>query len=196
MKTSLPVWLKHVLGAIMVLVLLYIGTYFILNFITQSTASKAAPQLVFKSIREQSTFDTDFEYKIMDSIYDPAREPGLIVSQDPEPGAIIKTGRTIFLQTIRYSPPWVQMPGLLDRSERQAILMIQSYGFKLGWTRQQLADCNGCVIAQLINNRSIATGDSVLKGSTINLIIGQDSTAMYLQDTLRQDSVSLPFETD
>ena len=137
--------------------------------------------------------------KNLDSIYDPLQKPGTIIAQEPEPGACIKSGRTVYLHSIRYTPPLIVMPALLYKSERQALAIMQSYGFKTGWIKTSIADCNGCVIAQMIGLNTVNAGDSVLKGSTINLMIGIDSTAVFVQDSIGLDSInalSEPFTND
>lgn len=199
MKFKLPIWLKHTLLAILTLVLLLFFTFKLLNVITDHQNSKAVPHLIARYVTEINSFDSDFTYKILDSIYDPLQKPGTIIAQEPEPGAYIKSGRTVYLHSIRYTPPLIVMPALLYKSERQALAIMQSYGFKTGWIKTSIADCNGCVIAQMIGLNTVNAGDSVLKGSTINLMIGIDSTAVFVQDSIGLDSInalSEPFTND
>ena len=68
--------------------------------------------------------------------------------------------------------PQIVMPKLIDRSERQASLILRSYGLKLGRITTKSADCNGCVIAQLNKGKEITAGQTIKKGSTVDLIIG------------------------
>jgi beta-lactam-binding protein with PASTA domain len=68
--------------------------------------------------------------------------------------------------------PQIQMPKLIDRSERQARLIIQTYGLKVGKVVEKQADCNGCIMAQSINGKNIEPGAGVKKGSIIDLIVG------------------------
>lgn len=190
MKNKLPVWLNHTILALLTLVLLFTITFIFLNVITDHHNSKAVPHLIARSVTEINGFDSHFIYKILDSIYDPLQKPGTIIAQEPEPGAYIKSGRTVYLHSIRYTPPLIVMPALLYKSQRQALAIIQSYGFKTGWIKTSIADCNGCVIAQMIGSNTVNAGDSVLKGSTINLMIGMDSTAVFVQDSISLDSIN------
>lgn len=195
MRYTFPNWLKHVLAAVFTLLALFAITYKLLNVITDHQNSKPVPHLISRSVTELKSFDETFSYKILDSIYDPLRKPGTIIAQEPEPGALIKAGRTVYLHSIRYTPPFVLMPALLYKSHRHAMAILQSYGFKTGWVRKSVADCNGCVIAQLLGSTPVNAGDSVLKGSTINLMIGIDSTAIFMQDSLAMDSSNVIPET-
>jgi beta-lactam-binding protein with PASTA domain len=70
-------------------------------------------------------------------------------------------------------PPKISMPKLVDRSERQAKMILSSYGLKIGKITEKSADCNGCVLAQLFDGKEINPGELVKKGSLINLVIGR-----------------------
>ncbi|MGE0569116.1 MAG: PASTA domain-containing protein, partial [Bacteroidia bacterium] len=69
-------------------------------------------------------------------------------------------------------PPNMVMPKLIDRSERQAKLLIDSYGLKLGKVTTKNADCNGCVVEQYVEGKLIEPGQIIRKGSKIDLVIG------------------------
>ena len=92
--------------------------------------------------------------------------------QDPDAGSKVKHNRTVYLYVTGMVPPQIVMPRLVDRSERQARLIISSYGLKTGNVRQAKADCNGCVIEQQIRGKTIEAGKSIPKGSRIDLVIG------------------------
>lgn len=111
-------------------------------------------------------------YEIIDSIYDPKQKPGVVLRQDPEPACKVKHNRTVYLYVTGMVAPQIVMPKLVDRSERQARLIISSYGLKMGRITQKSADCNGCVIAQLCDGKEIAFGEPIKKGSKIDLVVG------------------------
>ena len=114
----------------------------------------------------------DVSYQIIDSIYDPKQKPGIVLRQDPEANNKVKHNRTVYLYVTGMVAPQIQMPKLIDRSERQARLIIGTYGLKTRHVTEKAADCNGCVIAQLMNGKEIMAGELVKKGSSIDLIIG------------------------
>lgn len=133
--------------------------------------------------------DKNVNYEIIDSIYDPKEKPGIVLRQDPEVNIAVKHNRTIYLYVTGMVAPQIVMPKLVDKSERQARFIISSYGLKVGKITEQAADCNGCVMAQLINGKDIVEGSPVKKGSVIELIVGvkdhfyhaeqEDSTSVY-----------------
>src|ERR1700739_4047090 len=80
-------------------------------------------------------------------------------------------------------PPQIEMPKLVDRSLRQAIAMIESYGLKAGEPKFVADACKNCVIKQFYKGKEIAAGTNIKKGSRIDLWVGKGSTA---------ETISLP----
>ena len=65
------------------------------------------------------------------------------------------------------------MPKLVDRSTRQALFMIESYGLRQGTVTEIAADCKGCVVKQLYKGKEIMAGEPIKKGSKIDLLVGK-----------------------
>jgi beta-lactam-binding protein with PASTA domain len=116
--------------------------------------------------------DKDINYLVIDSIYDPKQKSGIVIRQDPEVNTKVKHNRTVYLYVTGMVAPQIQMPKLVDRSERQARLIIGTYGLKLGKITEKNADCNGCVLAQVVDGKEITPGTPIKKGSVVSLVIG------------------------
>ncbi len=117
--------------------------------------------------------DKHIRYLVIDSIYDVKAEKGTVVKQEPEAGAEVKENRIIFLYVTSLMPPSIQMPRLIDRSLRQATAMIVSYGLKLGKPKFVADQCANCVLDQLVKGKKIAPGETVVKGTVIDLVVGK-----------------------
>ena len=117
--------------------------------------------------------DKNISYQIIDSIYDPKEKPGVVLRQDPEMNIAVKHNRTVYLYVTGMVAPQVVMPKLVDRSERQARLILSSYGLKIGKVSERTADCNGCILSQLMQGREIEHGKGIKKGSVIDLVVGR-----------------------
>lgn len=116
----------------------------------------------------------NLSYLIIDSVWDAKAKKGTVIRQEPEANAEVKEGRTIYLYITSTQPPAVQMPKLIDRSLRQAIAMIQTYGFKLDNNIKYVPDqCANCVLEQLVKGKRIQPGENVPKGTVISLVVGQ-----------------------
>lgn len=146
-----------------------------LNSYTQHGETVEVPDFKGKTIAELKGFTDgkDIRYLIIDSIYAPKEKPGVVIRQDPETKTQVKRNRTVYLYVTGLLPPQMVMPKLIDRSERQAILMIESYGLKVGRITQVAGDCNGCVLGQFIKGKAIEPGTRINKGAVIDLSIGK-----------------------
>lgn len=145
------------------------------------------PDFKGQKITELDNFikEKEVNYKIIDSIYAPKEENGVVIRQDPDPEIKVKHNRTVYLYVTGMVAPQIIMPKLVDRSERQARLILETYGLKVGRITEKEADCNGCVLAQLINGKTAEPGQGVKKGSKIDLEIGRkDKLFNNTSDTL------------
>ncbi|HXD91813.1 MAG TPA: PASTA domain-containing protein, partial [Bacteroidia bacterium] len=119
---------------------------------------------------------------IIDSIYSTQQTPGTIIKQDPEKESEVKENRVIYLYVTSMLPPQIEMPKLIDRSVRQAVAMIESYGLKANI--KYVADaCKNCVIKQFYKGKEIVPGTPVKKGSVIELQVGKGTN---------NETISLP----
>lgn len=122
---------------------------------------------------DQFVADKHVRYQIIDSLYDPKAAKGVVVRQEPEPKALVKDNRTIYLYVTSLLPPGIIMPKLVDRSLRQATAMLTSYGLKLGKITHTPDECSNCVLEQLVKGHPVAPGKTIPKGTVVDLVIGQ-----------------------
>jgi beta-lactam-binding protein with PASTA domain len=164
----------HLGFIILTIIILFFITIKWLNSYTSHGNLINVPDFKGKQIIDLENFlsDKKVSYLIIDSIYDPNEKPGVVIKQEPEYNSKVKENRTIYLYVTGNVPPQIQMPKLIDRSERQARLIIQTYGLKLGKVTEKRADCNGCVIGQVINGKDVNPGSTVKKGSVVDLTVG------------------------
>lgn len=149
------------------------------------------PDFKGQSITALNAFvkDKEVAFQIIDSIYNPKEKAGIVIRQEPTAKSKVKHNRIIYLYVTGMLPPSIVMPKLIDRSERQARLIIESYGLKIGKIRTRAADCNGCVLSQSVGGKEIETGSTLRKGATIDLVIGEKNT-YYTPDVSDSTSAS------
>lgn len=169
------VFFKHLAISLLSLFLVLWVLFKLLDVYTHHGEVAIVPDFSGKSLSELDAFvnGKNVGYTIIDSIYDPAEKPGIVIRQEPEANSEVKHNRMIYLYVTSTQPPQMEMPKLVDRSTRQALTMIESYGLKHGKITEVFADCNGCVIKQLYNGAEIKPGDAIKKGSKIDLIVGK-----------------------
>ena len=179
-------FLKHAgIALISLLIFLYL-LFTALDFYTGHGEKVEVPDFSNKSLIELGPFaeEKNLKYEITDSIYMPDSKPGVVVKQDPEKGSSVKPGRTIYLYISTILPPQMEMPQLADRSYRQAVFMLQSFGLKLGKTIYETG-FPGAVLRQIVDGKEYTAEDikaakkknkpiMIRKGSKVALVVGKE----------------------
>jgi beta-lactam-binding protein with PASTA domain len=174
---------KHLALATVSLVIVLWALFKLLGVYTHHGETAEVPDFKGKAIAELDNFvkDKNVGYTIIDSVYSPQEKPGIVIKQDPEAKSMVKHNRIIYLYVTSTQAPQMAMPKLVDRSTRQAVFMIESYGLKVGKITEIAGDCKGCVLKQYFNGKEIMPGDAIKKGSKIDLSVGkkeEDYSAM------------------
>lgn len=121
----------------------------------------------------------DLKYEVTDSIYNDDKNRGVVVSQNPPSGKRVKKGRTIFLTVNSLLPEMVTMPGLVGKSKRIALPLIEIAGLKVSSLEYKPDEaCTDCVLEQLYQGRPIAEGQKIRKGESIKLVLGRESNVL------------------
>lgn len=132
-----------------------------------------------------STFEqSPLQYTVIDSVYEPKMPKGVVMDQNPVPGAKVKQGRMVYITINATNPPMIKMPDVVDLSLRQAIAKLEDYGFKLG-EKQYIPDlAKDAVLRQEYQGKVIKPGSLLPKNSKIDLILG---------DGLQDNKVYIPY---
>jgi beta-lactam-binding protein with PASTA domain len=193
---------QFLINFLLILVFIF-GTYFVINAWLSSYTGHGefvqVPDFKGQKITELDNFvdGRNVAYKIIDSIYDPRQEPGVVLRQDPDAETHVKHNRTVYLYVTGMVAPQIVMPKLIDRSERQARLIIETYGLKVGRIIEKAADCNGCVLSQSIKGKYAEPGSNVKKGSVIDIEIGRkDKFYTSHSDSVKTENEEPNFDDD
>lgn len=168
-------FLKHLAISIIGLGIIFWTVFTYLNHYTMHGESITVPDFNGVKIGKLDSFilDKKLHYLIIDSVFDAKKTKGVVVKQDPAKGMQVKEDRTIYLYVTAALPPKIKMPKLQDKSLRQAIATIESYGLKTGNISYVPDECMNCVLQQAIKGHNIEPGTMVEKGSVINLTAGK-----------------------
>jgi beta-lactam-binding protein with PASTA domain len=169
------VFFKHLAIAMVSLAFVLWALFKLLAVYTHHGETAEVPDFKGKAIAELENFvdGKNVGFVIIDSIYDPKEKSGIVVKQDPEAKSLVKHNRVIYLYVTSTQAPQIAMPKLVDRSTRQAVFMLESYGLKVGKIEEIAGDCKGCVLKQFFNGKEILPGEPIKKGSKINLMVGK-----------------------
>ena len=124
---SLGMTLLKIFGAFLgTLLLVHFGLYWFTNHGQRLEVRNYVDMTIEEA--EDAIWDDDFEMELLDSIYLVDKEPGMVLSQDPPPGAFVKENRRIYLTVTKSVADMVTLPSLtgtyeLDRYQRKLALI-------------------------------------------------------------------------
>lgn len=165
-----------------------------LNFYTRHGQSRPVPDFVGLTMDQtvKTARKSKVRYQIIDSVYTSEVPRGCIAEQNPEPGFKVKKWRNIMLTINAFNPEMVAVPNLVNLPKRQAIALIESSGLEMG-TLRYIPDISiDVVIKQLYNGKDVQEGDSIQKGSIIDLVLGK---GLSNQRTAVPDLLGLDLES-
>jgi eukaryotic-like serine/threonine-protein kinase len=145
--------------------------------------------LYFSDVKSDPEF-SNYQFLVIDSIFDVDKPKGSILSQDPYPGSKVKKNRMVYLTITSTVPEKTTMPELRDLTLRQAQSMLESAGLKLGKLLYIRSFDEDAVQNQLFKGRTIKAGTELDKGSVINLQVGMGAKAAEaMVDSVGGDSI-------
>lgn len=164
---------KNLITALVVIVILFFGLYFGLKAYTKHGVSIEVPQVKGMQIEQAiaALENQDLEYFI-DSVYQMDMKPGLVIEQDPEPKAHVKTGRTVYLTIITQVPPEVAFPNIIDKTLIEASAILRNQSLKVGDTVYVADIARDVVLDVKFSGQPLQAGRMVPKGSRITLVLG------------------------
>jgi len=165
---NLGLAISIIVGAIMILLIW-------LNFYTRHGQARPVPDFFGLTLEQTAKLakKSKLKYQIIDSVYTNIVPRGCIAEQNPKPGFKVKKWRNIILTINAFHPEMVAMPNLIDLPKRQAILVVEGSGLEMGLLKYKPDLSIDVVIEQQLNGKKIASGDSIQKGSVIDLVLGK-----------------------
>jgi beta-lactam-binding protein with PASTA domain len=157
-----------IVGAVLVLLIW-------MNFYTRHGQARPVPNFIGLTMDQTVKLakKSRLRYQVIDSIYTTIVPRGCIAEQNPKPGFKVKKWRNVVLTINAFHPEMVGMPNLVDLPKRQAILLAESSGLEIGLLKYRPDLSIDVVIDQQFNGKNINPGDSLQKGSVIDLILGK-----------------------
>lgn len=173
-----PIWTDILQGIVFSLLLIAV-ILISLQLFTRHGKEFEVPDLSGKTALEMETFRKDsnqhrFKFIVNDSVFVPDVAGGVVMSQDPLPGQLVKKGRKIYLSVSTVNPPMVEMPNLIDLSLRQAENMLKNNNLQLGQVVYKPSEYVNAVLEQRYKGRVIRQGTRLPYNASITLVVGKN----------------------
>jgi D-alanine-D-alanine ligase len=129
----------------------------------------------------------DLDLVILDSIFDPKREPGMVISQTPKSASLVKEGRTIYLTVTKFIADEFPLPPFSESSYDYSV-----YARKLAKKQvkteivERVFDArqaNESIVHikykdRIIEDSDIKSGVSIPKGSTLQFVVTKKNSSV------------------
>jgi beta-lactam-binding protein with PASTA domain len=187
------VFLKHLSYAIAGTFLILAILFLFLRIFTRHGQALSVPDLTGYSLIEADSIlrERELRFEVVDSVYNNNVDRGSIIDQNPRPEFKVKENRTIFLTINAFNPEFIRMPDVVGVSLRQAGAIIETAGLKIGKLTYVPDIAVNNVLKQKFRGNEIEKGDSILKGSEVDLVLGR---GLSNERTAAPDLIGLPME--
>jgi len=169
------IFLRNMILAFLIVV---IGTFIIiliLKIYTRHSEELSVPELRGLTLEEAVITATSRQMQVVvfDSVFLTDFERGTVVDHHPKAGFKVKRNRKIFLTMNAMNPERVPMPDLISLTFRQATARLETYSLKVGEVTYEPDIGINLVLQQKVSGKEILPGDSISKGSFIDLVLGK-----------------------
>jgi len=164
---------KNIVTMLIVTLLLFLGLYFGLKVYTKHGDAIEVPIVKGMQIEQAIAVleKANLEYEL-DSVYQMDMKPGLVIEQDPEAHAHVKTGRTIYLTFITQVSPEVAFPNIIDKTLIEATAILKNQSLKIGDTVYVSDIARDVVLDVKFAGQPLQSGRMIAKGSKVTLVLG------------------------
>jgi beta-lactam-binding protein with PASTA domain len=124
--------------------------------------------------------ENNIRYIIIDSVSDLEKPKGIVLNQTPKPNTKVKKKRRIYLTITETNTSFVKFPDVYDLTLRQALRQIELTGLLVGKLEYKSDIATNKILDFNVNGISIFEGQEILKGTTVNLVVGKGLSEEYV----------------
>jgi beta-lactam-binding protein with PASTA domain len=124
--------------------------------------------------------ENNIRYIIIDSVSDLEKPKGIVLNQMPKANTKVKKKRRIYLTITETNTSVVKFPDVYDLTLRQALRQIELTGLLVGKLEYKSDIATNKILDFNVNGISIFEGQEILKGTTVNLVVGKGLSEEYV----------------
>ena len=171
---------KHTIAiSIITVILIILLEFIIMPFYVRHGKSKELVDVTLMDIKSAKIMikTSGFKGIVTDTIYTSEIEPNIVLDQHPEPGTIVKKGRTVRLK-ISQTEKLVLVPNIIGQSQRSAELLLNKVGLKISTISREYSVIvpNGVIVNQMPDST-----ETLPKGYSIRVVISKGRSPNDIQ---------------
>lgn len=166
-------WVLHLLIMLAVSAVILVLVFIFIRIYARQGTEQEMPDMVGKNIAEaMANNELGLEYVVMDSIFRQGAEGGIILTQDPKGGTMVKSGRKVYVSITSYNADDAILPELAGLSVRQAVSELYALGLTVGKLTFVEDPYKNSVVDQSCKGKSLYAGQQLARGSVVDLVVG------------------------
>lgn len=166
-------WVIHVLAMLGISAVILVLVFLFIRIYARQGHEYELPGVVgsdIVSLQEDNPLDLDIV--VLDSIYRPGEPGGVILTQDPKAGTMVKRGRKLYVTITAYNPEDAVLPELAGLTVRQAVSELLSVGLVPGQLKFVEDPYPNNIIDQSCKGKTLYAGQQIARGSVVDLTVG------------------------
>lgn len=166
-------WALHLLIMLGVSLVVLVLVFMVIRIYARQGDEYELPDMVGHTVAElMDDNPIALDVVVMDSIFRPGQEGGIILTQDPKGGTMVKKGRKLYITMTAFTPEDAVLPELVGLTVRQAVSELQAAGLQAGKLKFVEDPYKNNVIEQTCKGKTVYAGQQIERGSTIDLLVG------------------------
>ncbi len=165
--------------SIITVILIILLEFIIMPFYVRHGKSKELVDVTLMDIKSAKIMikTSGFKGIVTDTIYTSEIEPNIVLDQHPEPGTIVKKGRTVRLK-ISQTEKLVLVPNIIGQSQRSAELLLNKVGLKISTISREYSVIvpNGVIVNQMPDST-----ETLPKGYSVRVVISKGRSPNDIQ---------------
>lgn len=189
--------LAHFVAMFLLVIGVLVGVFFWLDDYTRHGQANVVPDVRGTTVEMAASMleEVSLQSAVIDSVFRPTANPGIVLEQNPAAGSLVKEGRRIYLVVNAKMAQMIPFPDVVDMSLRQARVQIEGAEFKIKEIKYEPSEFKDLVLFVEYNGDSIRAAQKLPFRSQIILHVGQGDITMQ-DDSLMKDSVYIEETTD
>jgi beta-lactam-binding protein with PASTA domain len=185
MKISENIIVRNLVFAVCAILVFVAVATVALNVFTRHNQYKRVPDFVGVHLSEveKSAGKESLRIEVIDSVYAPIYDGGVVLEQQPTAGTEVKSGRRIFVTITSHQQKTVEVPYVTGFSLRQAKNMIEVAGLEIKELKYVNNIATNNILAMLDGRDTIRRNTHLQLeiGSGVTLIVGRAEDAMPVE---------------
>ena len=189
--------LVHFVSMLLLVLGLLVGLFFWLDTYTRHGETYEVPDVRGTTVEVAAVMlaEKGMQCAVVDSVFRPTAQPGLVLEQTPSAGSQVKGGRRIYLIVNAKMAQMIPFPDVVDMSLRQAKVQVEGSDFVIKEIKYEPSEYRDLVLSVEYEGQEVYAAQLLPFRSEVILHVGE---GLYVPavDTLAVDSLAVEVASD